>query len=113
MQDRHILSVPPQILSLTDSNKLPLLVEMNSAVKAMNHGLQISPNNQSSQLGDRIIILESCGEIDISLYRNDHELKIWAIVVRSLHFQAIGGTSFIKDNTMKQDFINLTKNNLT
>ena len=50
-------------------------------------------------------MIESCGEIDVCLYRNDHKLRFRAIVAQNLHCPVIGGTTFIKDNNIKQDFV--------
>ena len=50
-------------------------------------------------------MIESCGEIDVCLYRKDHKLRFRAIVAQNLHCPVIGGTTFIKDNNIKQDFV--------
>ena len=39
------------------------------------------------------------------LYRKDHKLRFRAIVAQNLHCPVIGGTTFIKDNNIKQDFV--------
>ena len=46
-----------------------------------------------------------CGEVDVCLYRNDHKLKFRAIIAQNLYCPVIGGTTFTKDNIIKQDFI--------
>merc|ERR1712041_14744 len=56
--------------------------------------------------GDGVTMIKSCGEIDIPLYRNEHKLRFRAIVAQHLHCPVIGGTTFIKDNNIKQDFVN-------
>ena len=57
-------------------------------------------------LGYGLTRLKSCGEIDIILYRNEHLLRFRAPVAQHLYCTAIGGTTFIKDNNIKQDFNN-------
>ena len=109
----HIEPVPAQILSLTDGNNLPIHVELDNGAtssyivlnEAINRGYIINPNSQSSQLGDGVTIIKSCGEIDVTFYRNSHKLRFRAIVARNLHCPVIGGTTFIKDNNIKQDFV--------
>ena len=56
------------------------------------------------QLGDGVTLIKSCGQIDVPLYRNEHKLRYQAIVTENLHCPAIGGTTFLVDNNIKQDF---------
>ena len=109
----HIEHVPAQILSLTESVNRPMHIELNNGAtcsyiimqEATDGGFNIYPNSQASQLGDGITMIKSCGEIDVLLYKNDHERGFRAIVAQSLHCPVIGGTTFIKDNNIKQDFV--------
>ena len=109
----HIEPVPAQILSLTDDNNKPIHIELDNGAtcsyiirqEAIDRGYNIYPNTQASQLGDGITMIESCGEIDVCLYRKDHKLRFRAIVAQNLHCPVIGGTTFIKDNNIKQDFV--------
>ena len=110
----HIEPVPAQILSMKDSNSVPIHLELDNGAtcsyitlkEAISRGYKIYPNSQASQLGDGVTMIKSCGEIDIPLYRNEHKLRFRAIVAQHLHCPVIGGTTFIKDNNIKQDFVN-------
>ena len=110
----HIEPVPAQILSMKDSNNVPIHLELDNGAtcsyitlkEAISRGYKIYPNSQASQLGDGVTMIKSCGEIDIPLYRNEHKLRFRAIVAQHLHCPVIGGTTFIKDNNIKQDFVN-------
>ena len=76
--------------------------------EAVAHNFTISPNSQTSYLGDGDTIIKACGEIKTILYRDKTRLTFEAMVCRRLHSPAIGGTLFIKENGIKQDFINNT-----
>ena len=109
----HIEPVPAQILSLTDGSNKPIHIELDNGAtcsyilvqEAIDCGFNICPNAQASQSGDGITMINSCGEIDVYLYRNDHKLRFRAIMAQNLHCPVIGGTMFIKDNNIKQDFV--------
>ena len=73
--------------------------------EAIKRGSNINPNSQTSQLGDGVTIIKSCGEVDVSLYRNAHKLRFRAIVAQHLHYPVIGGTTFIRDNNITQNFV--------
>ena len=111
---RSIQPVAAQILSAADSNGRALHIELDSAAtvsyitlaEATKRQFPIKANNQVSHLGDGLTSLKSCGEIDITIYRNEHPLRFRALVAQHLHCTAIGGTTFIKDNNIKQDFTN-------
>ena len=111
---RSIHPVAAQILSAADSNGRPIHIELDSAAtvsyitlsEAHKRRFQIKPNNQVSYLGDGLTSLKSCGEIDVTISRNDHPLRFRALVAQHLHCPVIGGTTFIKDNNIKQDFSN-------
>ena len=111
---RSIQPVAAQILSAADSDGRPIHIELDSATtvsyitlaEATKRRYHIKPNNQVSHLGDGLTPLKSCGEIDVTIYRNDHPLRFRALVTRHLHCPAIGGTTFLQDNNIKQDFSN-------
>ena len=69
---------------------------------------KVKPNNQMSKLGDGDSTLKASGEIDTILYRNDIPLRFRALVCDKLHCSVIGGTLLIKENGIKQDFVNNT-----
>ena len=110
---RAIRPVPAQLLSVVDSNGRPLHIELDSAAttsfltteEAKSRQFKIKPNKQVSQLGDGTTSIAAVGEIDECLYRNEHKLKYRALVTDRLHCPAIGGTTFILDNDIKQDFV--------
>ena len=41
----------------------------------------------------------------MTLYRNDWEVQFCALVVLNLHTDFVGGTTFIKENGVMQDFV--------
>ena len=104
--------VPTQLLTLQDSGDTTLTLELDSAAtvkyvsehEALSRNFIIRPNKQVSRLGDGKTLLPACGEINESFYRNNFEVHFRALVVKSLHCGFIGGTLFIKDNAIKQDF---------
>ena len=71
----HIEPVSVQILSLTDCNNQPFHLELDNGAtcsyillqEAINCGFHIDPNSQSSQLGDRVMMIKSCGEVNVHL----------------------------------------------
>ena len=111
---RSIQPVAAQILSAADNDGWPIHIELDSVAtvsyitlaKANKCHYHIKPNNQVSHLGDGLTLLKSCGEIDVTISRNDHPLRFRALVAQHLHCPVIGGTTFIKDNNIKQDFSN-------
>ena len=111
---RSIQPVAAQILSVANSNDWPLHIELDSMAtvsyialaEAKNCRYKIKPNNQISHLGDGLTPLKSYGEINVILYRNKHLLRFRALVAQHLHYTAIGGTTFIWDNNIKQEFNN-------
>ena len=111
---RSTRPVAAQILSAVDSNNRPISIELDSAAtlsfitlkEALDRNYKILPNNQVSQLGDGITTLKSYGEIDIYIYRNENKLRFRALVAKNLHCPAIGGTNFIRENDIRQDFTN-------
>ena len=61
-------------------------------------------SNKTFVRPDGKTLLPACREINESFYRNNFEVHFRALVVKSLHCGFIGGTLFIKDNAIKQDF---------
>ena len=104
--------VPTQLLTLQDSGGTLLTLELDSAAtvnyvsdhEAQSRNFLIRPYTQVSRLGDGKTLLPACGEINKIFYRNDFEVSFRALVVKSLHCGFIGGTLFIKDNHIRQDF---------
>ena len=58
-----------------------------------------------SKLGDGTTILKAIGQISTILYRDDLPLRYDALVCKTLHCPVIGGTPFLKQNGIKQDFV--------
>lgn len=108
--------VPTHLLTLTDHIGIPIHIELDNGAtvnyitvnKAKARNFKISPNNQTSKLGDGHTILLACGEINVILYRDNVPLQFHALVCNKLHSPVIRGTLFIKQNGIKQDFNNNT-----
>ena len=111
-----IQPVPTQILTVSDENGKVLHLELDSAAtvnyitlrEAKARNLIISSNSQMSKLGDGATTIMACGEINMTLYRDDLPLTFRALVCKSLHCPVIGGTLFLKENGITQDFTNNT-----
>ena len=58
-----------------------------------------------SKLGDGITHLKACGELNETFFRNNKELKWRSVVCSNLTAPFIGGTPFLKDNGIEQDFV--------
>ena len=111
----YIQPVPSQILTMfTDSqNKSPIHIDIDSGAtvnyiletEAKKFGFKIHPNGQMSKLGDGITKLKSVGEINETFFRNNWCVKFRAIVCKHLTSPVIGGTVFIKENGVEQDFV--------
>ena len=67
-------------------------------------GLKIHPNAQFARLADAKTLMESVGEIHIKLHRNNFTAIYRALVMPELHADVVGGTTFIKENKITQDF---------
>ena len=74
----------------------------------LSHGFVIKPNSQLSNLADGKTKMPSAGEIDITLYRNNWQVRFHAIVTKELHCDFVAGNNFIKENSIIQDFKNKT-----
>ena len=105
--------VPTQLLTLTDAVGEPIHIELDSAAtvnyishdEAVARNFYIVPNSQMSKLGDGTTILKAIGQISTILYRDDLPLRYDALVCKTLHCPVIGGTPFLKQNGIKQDFV--------
>ena len=62
------------------------------------------PNGQLSKLGDGITKMKAIGEIHETFYRGNKAIIYKAVVSKSLSSPFIGGTQFLKDNGIEQDF---------
>ena len=62
------------------------------------------PNSQLARLADNETRLKSLGEISITFTRNNFSMIYRSLVFEKLHTDLIGGTTFIKDNKIIQDF---------
>ena len=111
-----IQPVPTQILTVSDENGKVLHLELDSAAtvnyitlrEAKARNLIISSNSQMSKLGDGATTIIACGEVTMKLYRDDLPLTFRALVCKKLHYPVIGGTLFLKENGITQDFTNNT-----
>jgi hypothetical protein len=111
-----IQPVPSQILTAFTRDKQPVHIELDSnatvnyitLVAAKSFGFHISPNSQLSVLADGITKLPAIGEINEIFSRNEWTVSFKAVVVHTLHTQLIGGTVFLKENAIKQDFVRNT-----
>ena len=109
-----IKPVASQILTVfTDKcNKTPLHIELDSGASinfceeaaVLNYGFEIKYNKQISKLGDGATKIESIGEINETFYRNNWEVTYKAAVCKQLSSPFIGGTVFMTDNGVEQDF---------
>ena len=108
--------VPTQLLTLTEGHGNPIHIELDNGAmvnyitlnEARAQNFYISPNKQLSKLGDGDTMLHACREINTTLFRDDNPLTFKALVCKKLHSPVIGGTFFIRDNGIKQDFVNNT-----
>ena len=87
---QSIQPVAVQILSVMDSDDRHLDIELDSAAtisyimlaEAKNCHHKIKPNIQVLHLGDGLKPLKSCGEINVILNRNEHPLRLRALVAQ-------------------------------
>ena len=107
-----------QILTLfqTPQNENPVHIELDSGAslnfteeaEAIKKGYKIWPNSQVSKLGDGLTQIKACGEIYETLFRNSKPLRWRSLVCKNLNAPYIGGTPFLKDNGIDQDFVRNT-----
>ena len=111
----YIKPVPSQILTVFQEtlNKSPIDIELDSGAtvsyclesEALKRGFKILPNGQLSKLGDGVTKLKGIGEIHEKFFRNNWSVTYNAIVCKDLTAPFIGGTLFLKENGIKQDFV--------
>ena len=114
----RIKAEPTQILTVfvDMSNNQPIHIDLDSganvgfislaAVKKW--GFKMKKCSQLSRLGDGYTTLPSIGEIHETFYRNGWTVTFRALVVEKLHSDLVGGTTFLKDNAIIQDFTRST-----
>jgi hypothetical protein len=110
-----IKRVPTQILTVFEdkAQTKPIHISLDNGAKVSyvtykqfkERGLVMKQNSQMSRLGDGRTLLPAIGEIDVTLYSNDWEVQFRALVVHNLHTVVVGGTTFIKENGVMQDFV--------
>ena len=104
--------VPTQLLTVSNHARNPVHIELDSAStvnfisldEARTRNFTIYPNSQSSKLGDGATSITAVGEITTTFYRDDLPLIYEAQVCKKLHCPVIGGTPFLKNNGIRQDF---------
>ena len=111
-----ITPIQSQILTVfvDEQNKTPLHIELDSGAsinycrekEALQYGFRIKYCKQISRLGDGFSKIESIGEIKETFYRNNWKVEFRAAVCKSLSAPFIGGTVFLKENGIEQDFVN-------
>ena len=111
----YICPVSSQILTVyqDSSNKLPLHLDLDSGAtlnycvesEVLKRGFKIHPNGQMSRLGDGVTKLKGIGEIHETFFRNNWKVQFSAIVCKTLTSPFIGGTPFLKQNGIDQDFV--------
>ena len=102
----------PYILTVFTADKRVIHIELDSNATvnyiklsaAQHFKFAISPNSQLSALADGITKLPAVGEITETFFRNGWEMQFKAVVVKNLHTNFIGGTVFLQDNAVQQDF---------
>ena len=104
--------VPSHILTVFTEDKQVVNIELDSnatvnyikLVAVQHFNFQISTNSQLSNLADGITKLPAVGEIMETFFRNGWKVQFKAVVVKNLHTDIIGGTVFLQDNAVQQDF---------
>ena len=102
----------PYILTVFTADKRVIHIELDSNATvnyiklsaAQHFKFAISPNSQLSTLADGITTLPAVGAITETFFRNGWEMQFKAVVVKNLHTNLIGGTVFLQDNAVQQDF---------
>ena len=107
--------LPSQILTVfkQENDTRPFHIELDSGAtvsyiredEARNLDCEIYPNQQISKLGDGTTKLQAVGEISYVFFRKSCKLLFRAIVCKKLTAAAIGGTNFLRDNGIEQDFV--------
>ena len=95
------------------SNKIPVHIDLDSGAtlnyisesEVLKHNFKRHPNGQLSKLGDGVTKIKGIGEIHETFFRNNFKVKFSAIICKQLTSPMIGGTVFIKENGIEQDFV--------
>jgi hypothetical protein len=85
---------------LCDSGAESSLIKYSVAMKL---GLKIHPTSHSASQADGVTHMTTCGEVYLTLTRNDYTLPIEAIVVKELGCDIIGGAPFLEANNIVLD----------
>ena len=112
----YIKPVHSQILTVFQDhhNKNPLHIDLDSGAdinyclksECDNRGFTIIPKPpQISKLGDGVSHIKTVGEINETFYRNNITVTFKAAVCTKLTSPFIGGTVFMKENGIEQDFV--------
>ena len=111
----YIKPVPSQILTVYQNiaNEDPVHIDLDSGAsvnfctekEARRRGFKIYPNGQLCKLGDGVTNLKGIGEINEVFFRNSWTVKFRAIVCKQLTSPFIGGTLFLQENGIQQDFV--------
>ena len=106
---------PTQILTIfqTPHNEDPVHIDLDSGAslnytqekEAIKRGFKILPNVQMSKLGDGLTCIKACGELNETFFRNKKQIKWRSVVCKDLTAPFIGGSPFLKDNGIEQDFV--------
>ena len=114
----RIKAEPTQILTvyLDATNNQPIHIDLDSGANVSfislaavrKWGFKMQKCSQLSKLGDGYTTLPSIGEIHETFCRNGWTVIFRALVVEKLHSEVVGGTTFIKDNAIIQDFTRST-----
>ena len=109
-----IQPVPSQIVTVFENieNTNPVHIDLDSGAtlnycteqEVVKRGFKVYPNGQLSKLGDGITSIKAVGEIHETFFRNKCIIQYNAVVCKSLNSPFIGGTLFIKENKIEQDF---------
>ena len=111
---KYLKPVNSQILTVykEKENHQPIHIDLDSGATlnycvesvVLKHGFKMLPNGQLSKLGDGITKMKAIGEIHETFYRGNKAIIYKAVVSKSLSSPFIGGTQFLKDNGIEQDF---------
>ena len=113
-KNNFISPVASQILTVFENadNTSPVHIDLDSGAtlnycqesEVLKRGYKMFPNKQLSKLGDGFTNIQAVGEIHVKFFRNNTEIKFNAVVCKHLNSPFIGGTLFIKENGIEQDF---------
>ena len=110
-----IRPVASQILTVFENpdDTVPLHIDLDSGAtlnyceedQVKSRGFKMYPNTQMSKLGDGVTSIQAVGEIHEYFFRNNKKLQFNAVVCKRLNSPFIGGTLFLKENNIEQDFL--------